>query len=293
MQPVNCFLSFADSRMHAALKRIESQAYSMNFFDDIRVLDETKLPTDFKTRWKQQLVKGNRGFGYWVWKPYLILKTLENLPDKSTLLYCDAGCHLNPRGRKKLLKYYDELSTDRFGIKAFPVFSLFYPNPERYWTKGDLLSHFSCRERHDITESTQIEATHILFRKDNFSLDVVRQWYQLFLADFSLIDDSPSKSGNMEGFREHRHDQSVFSLLFKIHGCVPFKSGETIPFIAKNPIWGCRDKGLTPSEPPFSKQLREYIKSHIKYTCVNLHHIFPKQTSYIFSFLQKITDTLP
>ena len=179
MHPINCFLSFADSRMHKALIRIESQASAMRLFDDIRVIDESKLDTVFKTRWEQQLVKGSRGFGYWVWKPYLIWKTLESLPDNSTLLYCDAGSHLNPRGRKKMQKYYNALSADSLGIKAFPVFSLFYSNPEKFWTKGDLLSHFSCRERLDITESPQIEATHILLKKNNFTLTFVRQWYQI------------------------------------------------------------------------------------------------------------------
>lgn len=107
----------------------------------------------------------------------------------------------------------------------------------------------------------------------------------VFLTDFSLIDDSPSKSENMNGFIEHRHDQSVFSLLFKVHGCIPFESGDTIPYIGENPIWGCRDKGLQKTQ--FSTRLQQYIKAHIKFTLSKLHQTFPETTAYLISVLKK------
>ena len=37
------------------------------------------------------------------------------------------------------------------------------------------------------------------------------------ILDFNLIDDTPSKSKNLKGFIEHRHDQAVFSILCKIN----------------------------------------------------------------------------
>ena len=36
---------------------------------------------------------------------------------------------------------------------------------------------------------------------------------QLLSHDFSLLDDTPSKSPNFKGFKEHRHDQAIFTLL--------------------------------------------------------------------------------
>ncbi len=257
----------------------------MDFFDDIRVLDETKLDSEFKKLWQHKLVPGSRGYGYWVWKPYLIWKTLESLPDGSTLLYCDAGCHLNPRGRKKLQKYYEALSVDSLGMKAYPVSSPFLPKDEALWTKADLLSYFSCRERYDIIASPQIEATHILCRKNDFTLHFVRRWYQAYLDDFSLIDDSPSKSDNMPGFINNRHDQSVFSLLFKLQGCVPFPPGETIPYIVKNPIWDNRDKGMY--KAPKRSIYRKIVESYINYFITKLNLLYPKQGFAIISMLKK------
>ena len=34
-----------------------------------------------------------RGAGYWVWKPYFILKTLDTLQDGDVLVYCDSGAY--------------------------------------------------------------------------------------------------------------------------------------------------------------------------------------------------------
>ncbi|TLE03345.1 hypothetical protein [Helicobacter japonicus] len=44
-----------------------------------------------------------RGFGYWCWKPYIILKTLEQLENNDILLYADIGCTFHPKYREKLL----------------------------------------------------------------------------------------------------------------------------------------------------------------------------------------------
>jgi hypothetical protein len=44
--------------------------------------------------------------------------------------------------------------------------------------------------------------------------DFVNKWYEI-ACDYHNIDDSPSINKNLHCFREHRHDQSIFSLLTK------------------------------------------------------------------------------
>ena len=53
-------------------------------------------------------------------------------------------------------------------------------------------------------------------------MDFVDEWLR-FAAQSSLIDDSPSKAPNYPGFREHRHDQSIFSLLSKKYDIEAFR----------------------------------------------------------------------
>jgi hypothetical protein len=73
------FISFADSRMKKSLKRIKKQAKEIQVFDKIKVLNEKDLDKDFIEKFKDKLVLGSRDFGYWVWKSYLILKTLKEM----------------------------------------------------------------------------------------------------------------------------------------------------------------------------------------------------------------------
>ena len=40
----------------------------------------------------------------------------------------------------------------------------------------------------------------------------------VFYENFHLADDTPSQSNNEVGFIEHRHDQSILSLLLKQYG---------------------------------------------------------------------------
>lgn len=49
------------------------------------------------------------GYGKWIWKPYLILKKLEEIPLNHGVLYLDSGCILNTQqenARLRLLEYF-------------------------------------------------------------------------------------------------------------------------------------------------------------------------------------------
>ena len=92
-------LNFADSRMRFALERIGKQAEELKIFNRVILCDENAIEPEFHTRWADKLRRGVRGFGYWCWKPHLIRRELAAMPAGGILFYCDAGCHLNPRGR--------------------------------------------------------------------------------------------------------------------------------------------------------------------------------------------------
>ena len=270
--PVTCFLSFADSRMRSALSRIADQARAMNFFDKCCVLDENGLDSDFRKKWECFLQFGVRGYGYWCWKSHIILETLSSLPDDSLLLYCDAGCHLNPQGIGRLKYYFEELKKDPLGIKAFPVYTTFLDAQERRWTKGDVFDFFGCRDNQDITHSNQIAATQILCRKCEAAIALLEEWSKIIETTPLLIDDSPSKSRNLSGYIEHRHDQSLFSILFKLHGGKALPGGETdgiLPEEAMNyPIWAKRDRGY--KDTRFFARLMRYIKARLFLTKVSI-----------------------
>ena len=269
------FISFADSRMRAATQRIARQAEDMNFFDEIHVMNEDALEPEFCSKWQHIMKFGVRGFGYWCWKPYIILRLLEKMPENAVLLYCDAGCHLNPKGVARLQFYVDEVNADPLGIKAFYTFCNYSEVTEKKWTKGDAFDYFNCRYRKDVTDSPQIATTQILFRKCPGVMDFVSEWNRVWYDNFSLIDDSPSKSPNLPGFIENRHDQTVFSLMYKLRGCTPLPSGETdvadYSDMDDYPIWDVRDRGY--KDMRFFARLKRFIKARIHMSKVRIENL--------------------
>ncbi len=185
-------------------------------------MSEDDLDPEFRETFADKLSTELRGFGYWAWKPQIIRQVLDRLDEGDQLLYADAGCHLNARGRRRLARYFSLLSDD------YPLVG-FVPNAEKPrtlrgapkpsvfpiadWTKGDLLVAFGVRDRPEILSAEQVCATAFLMQKCDPIERFLDAWQEPFRRDWRLVDDSPSQSPNCESFQEHRHDQSVFGLL--------------------------------------------------------------------------------
>jgi len=220
------FVTFTDDRMKAARRRICRQAKEMEVYTDIIGASEQDLDPAFRQRFKEFLTPEHRGFGYYAWKPQIVLQILEALQDGDQLHWIDAGCHLKPAGRKRLQELFSMTTEASSGIHGFeclpPSGSLVYrgrqfpDQGESKWTKGDLFDRLAVRDRSEITGTQQWGATTFFLRKCPTSMDFVRHWIRVFSEDFSMIDNSPSRSPNLEGFIEHRWDQSIFSILAKL-----------------------------------------------------------------------------
>lgn len=252
------FLSFADSRLGGMIrnpvKRIRHQAEAMDVFGDrIRVWTEFDLDADYRERMKEHLVPGSRGFGYWCWKPQIVLQVMREMREGDVVLYADIGCHLNPRGIKRLGEYHR--MAKRHGIVAFQARTK--DDPPRHflvdgdWSKGDLLDFFGVRGNKDVTGTGQLGGGVFLVCKSRSTEDFFGKFAEIFAGHFELCDDSPSKAPNLPGFVENRHDQSVFSLLGKAHGVFSLSAHEYDPMtpggdwscMAEYPVWSKHDKG--------------------------------------------------
>lgn len=228
--------AFANIELMPSIIRFYNQAKEINFFDNIFIYNEYNLPKDekFEALLSHKLVP-SRGFGYWCWKPFIILKTLENLKDGDILVYADIGCHINKEGEKRFYEYLDIVIEHK--ALCFKMQFL-----ESCWTKSDLFNYFGKLNDKNITNSSQRMATICIFEKNDINLEFVNKWLQVFYDDFSLVDDTPSKLPNLDGFIENRHDQSVFSILSKIYDIYAIYSGERDINIKHLPIIGLRDK---------------------------------------------------
>lgn len=239
------FCSFGDSRLSTTLKRIGSQARQMKAYDNIFLYNERDIDEAFRHKFKNKLSPIHRGFGYWCWKPQVILQTLERIDDGDIMQYCDAGCHLNPDGRKRLLEYFDIAANSKSGILLFRDPTVW----DYQYTKGDLFNYLKVIDNKAITHTNQFAGGIWFIRKEEATINFIKSCIAVFEADFSLIDDSASKIPNFEGFIDHRHDQSISSILAKQIGVEELSSNEFYTTgdwseLKDYPIWTKRDKNF-------------------------------------------------
>jgi hypothetical protein len=88
--------------------------------------------------------------------------------------------------------------------------------PEIKYTKKELMTHLEVNT--EDMSSGQCMATVIIMRKGEHSTSVVNKWYKL-ASIRDLINDKHSLNEN-KLFIDHRHDQSIYSLLVKQFGSI-------------------------------------------------------------------------
>ena len=183
----------------------------LEIFDEYKLYGEQDLIND-KPFWNQHknfILNNKRGYGYWLWKPYLIKKTMENLNDGDILLYLDSQCEIVLDEKKDLLNYLDIVKEKKILYYYEHIEGL----PEINLSKMDLI-HRLDMQNNELIYSDQYGATVQLI----YVCNETREFYNIFYnygIDYYNIDDSPSILKNIDNFFEHRHDQSIFSLLIK------------------------------------------------------------------------------
>jgi hypothetical protein len=220
-------LSFATSDLSRSVERFKKQAKESNYYDQILIMS----PDDLKEKDKQKLnfllQKGKkRGYGYWFWKPLLLISFLEKMEKESIAHYMDIGFHINKTSSNRFYEYLELLNQNNRWLLAFQykpierkMYSKFrFPEREEFkYTKADLFSYYQRLEDKKITHTPQFSAGNFFIKKNEKTEQFIYKWLEVFEKRFDLIDDTPSKIKNFTNFIENRHDQSVFSILCKIN----------------------------------------------------------------------------
>ena len=213
-RPKRFFVSFGNEQYKKSILRITTEAKSLNFFDVITGHTHTDLQNDqdFWPIHKKFIEANPRGYGYWIWKPYLIWKTLQAANDNDTIIYADAGCTIYPSRCKRLYEYESILQSSPHGIIGFRLRESYCG--EKEYNKMDLVHYLGAES---FLNTKQYAATVIVLRKCENTMNIIKKWYET-AHNYHLIDDSPSLIPNSPVFRDHRHDQSIYSLVSKQHG---------------------------------------------------------------------------
>jgi hypothetical protein len=203
-------ISYGCERYSLQRELFRAIASNSEFFDEVTVFTPDDFDIEFAAKMKKTLTL-TKGGGFWLWKPYFIKKILDSLDDGDLLIYCGANCIVNPIGKPRFDGYIDRLAGCRTGALAFEL-----PHTESEYTKLEVFQHFNTSE--EVIRSKQLMATIIMLRKCEHTSLLVDEWLDTACAHPFLFTDELRTLPQDKDFIAHRYDQSIFSVLRKMHG---------------------------------------------------------------------------
>jgi hypothetical protein len=195
-------VSYANEPYFPSLRLLKSSALRFGV-DTVRDVRPSDLADEFIRRY-WHILSQPRGAGCWLWKPYLILRQLEAARPDDIIIYSDAGIEIISE-----LTPLVEMCADKGGILLFGVGG----HLNRTWTKRDCFVLLNCDEQ-KYWDAEQFLGGFQVYRKCDRAVQFVAQWWDA-CQDDRVLTDRPNTCDlpNLPGFRDHRHDQSIVSLL--------------------------------------------------------------------------------
>ena len=175
-----------------------------------------------------QIMAAARGGGYWLWKPFIIRDAMRNSADGDAILYSDCAMVFvaDPAPLLALSRNY-----------PIVLFEMSSGQLEKDWTKRDCFLILNADEP-IFWNVPQLWGGVQLYRvgpEARAFIDVLCE----AMSDAHVLTDLPNIHGlpDLPGFRAHRHDQSVLTILARKFA---------VPFFPDPSQWGLRVPRLQP-----------------------------------------------
>ena len=199
-------ISYTDDKFIKQLKINKLTAINIGKVDEYFYYKPDDIDLYFKKK-NEDILSRKRGSGYWLWKPYFILKALRDKLNKGDyLIYTDAGV-LYLDKVEKLIKFMISNNEDIWTIRTIFL--------EKQYSKRDAFILLDA-DSPIYTDTLQYIATIQIYKKSNISENFLEKLLN-YSEDKRIITDDPNTQGlpNYDGFIENRHDQTILSLLIK------------------------------------------------------------------------------
>lgn len=232
------FISYGTNKFNHSKFRLKKQVEDINIFDEITVYDNTNISEEFKIK-HDKVLSEQRGGGFWIWKYDIIKNKLKDMKEGDFLVYLDAGCVINNNGRDRFLEYFKMLDESPYGIMSFQM-----RHKEYMWTTKQIFDYLNVSYDSKIANSGQYLGGVLIMQKTPHLLNLLDEVYKILDDDDLLFTNFYNKDNQHPHFRDNRHDQSISSVLRKIHGSLVLKD-ETLAHLPESstwPIWAKRLK---------------------------------------------------
>lgn len=203
-------ITYADGCCSQSVERNRQSALDVGV-DSAHAYGRRDLDPEWRERHAEVLAQ-RKGAGWWLWKPYLVLKTLRSdiVPwNTGVVIWLDAGNFYTGHPSSVVARALRASDISAMKLKCCI---------ESDWTSVQALRLLDGLS-YDIADTPQLGAYFLLFRKTTTTLAFVEDW--LRHAEEPAILMESGRDENMEnapGYQRHMADQSIFSVLFKQRG---------------------------------------------------------------------------
>ena len=201
-------VSYADGpRVFFKNQNSLSQSAINKGFDVIATYRKGHLEPAFYEK-NKAILDQPRGAGYWLWKPYIILKTLKQYPDHSIVVYGDSGVVFS-KPMTPLFKMLEKNPLIFVGNGK--------PVPLRHHLKMEARNILQIKDGDHLLDAQKIWAFFMIIKNTPQTRSFIEEWLKLCEIK-ELITDAPYDQKNQEdGFGGHLHDEPLLSIVAANH----------------------------------------------------------------------------
>ncbi len=208
------FITFGAGRTGwlQAAKRISREARATDIFSEVVSLDEKWLknfsPESYSIINKFKSQNFCKGFGYMIWKPAIFKWAMQQYPNFN-ILYVDSGSHIDQNSKQIIHLKNLLFENSKNGLAwALPK------HKEADWSKKELVLRINPAEK--ILQSGQIQSGFIYIPNNDLSNEMINFWNELAIEKNGFYFSDEIEIIQSSSFISHRHDQSSFSMLWKM-----------------------------------------------------------------------------
>ena len=200
------FLVYNDGTHDSYLNKLLHSVKTYGAEFKIIIFDKKSIDKEFLTK-HDDILKCHRGGGYWLWKSYIINETLKTINDGDIVFYLDSTYYFIDNFTDFC---FDSLKTSDFVVwKNKPNESTYYM---KNWCKMDVITKFNMFDTVFTNNAEDCWGGALLIKKTGKTVEYIKEWLDI-CCDYENISDYPSKLPNSSLFQEHRHDQSLLSII--------------------------------------------------------------------------------
>ena len=237
-------ISYTSRQFNNRYNTITKLGNECGLFNEFKCFTENDIDNEFKEKYKEVWTM-SKGAGYWIWKPYIISKMLEQINENDIVVYIDGGCHINitKESQERFNEYINMINNSKSGLLRFQL-----THQEKNFTNKKTIDYF--KDKFNINDemmNTYLESMQCvggiqLMKKNKYTIQFFKQILEILSDDYKLFTDIYTDTNE-----KHRHDQSIMSLLYKymdgdliIDDETYFKEGFNSTISNKYPFWATR-----------------------------------------------------